>query len=60
MEYIEFEGQIYWKITDAIEEWNYEVENELPSSFRKRTDLNFLLQDDVPNADLYHIFFEDV
>lgn len=51
--HIWFDGKVLWKVSDSIEEWNYENCKLLPSDTQHREDKMLLIMKDVDNADKY-------
>jgi len=57
LEFIEFDGEIFWKIDDEIELWETEIPNILPSNCRLRADYKNLKENNIQRADMYLFFF---
>jgi len=52
LEFIEFDGEIFWKIDEEIELWETEMPNILPSNCRLRADYKNLKENNIQRADM--------
>lgn len=53
LEFIEFDGEIFWKIDEDVEPWETDAFGLLPSHSLFRLDYRKLKENDIKNADEY-------
>lgn len=51
LEFLEFNGEVFWKINDEIEKWNSDLKELLPSHCHLREDYKQLKENDFERAD---------